>query len=151
MPNEIEHIQQALHNIRVIDYLRVKPDFCDWTATVTFYAALHIVEAVFFHNETQSNRRHGHNHETREEILKDTTGYRNMYQHYRPLLSASLIARYLRYSNGKGSSFQQYMSAEDVEQKLVKHRLAQLIKTAARFLSTTSATFLDDTFKKTFS
>jgi len=94
MPSEVEHIQQSLHNMQVTDYLRAQSDFCDRTATVTFYTALHVVEAVFFHTSSGQGQ-HGVNHEMREAMLKKNNRYKKLYQHYRPLLSTSLVARYL--------------------------------------------------------
>ena len=150
MPNEAEHTQLALHNIDAIDYLLNKPNFCDWTAIATFYTALHIVEAMFFYDKQHSNRRHGYNHETRERILKGTGSYHNIWQHYRPIQSASVKARYLEGLGKKGLTFQQHMSAKQVEEKLIKHHLAQLIKTANKFLSSSSASHLQQAFNKTF-
>ena len=150
MPNEAEHIQLALHNIKVIDHLRTKPEFCDWTATVTFYTALHIVEAVFFYARRHNNKRHGSNHETRESILKGTRSYQKIYQHYRPLQSASVIARYLYRLDGKGETFQDYMSAVKVRDKLIKYHLAALIKSASKFLSSNSGNLLNGLFSTTF-
>jgi len=150
MSIELEHIQQALHNIEVIDYLCTQPKFCDWTSTVTFYTALHIVEAVFFHDTKNSNRRHGHNHEEREAILKNVNSYRNIYRHYRQLQSASVIARYLYNPSGTGVIFEKYMSAKKVKEKLIKHHLAQLIKTASKFISLESATLLKKAFNEIF-
>ena len=150
MPSEPEHIQLAVHNIEVIDYLLAKAEFCDWTATVTFYTALHIVEAVFFHDQQHTNQRHGQNHENREKILKGIRSYQNIYRHYRPLQATSVVARYLQGSSKEGLTFQQHMSAKQVEEKLIKHHLAQLIKTANKFLSSSSASRLQQTFNKTF-
>ena len=150
MPSEPEHIQLALHNIEVIDYLLANPKFCDWTATVTFYTALHIVEAVFFYDKKHIDRRHGHNHEERDNMLKGTRPYQNMWNHYRPLESASVVARYLHGLGKGGITFQQYMSSKRVEEKLIKHHLAQLIKTASRFLSSNSGSLLKSAFNKTF-
>lgn len=149
MPNEAEHTQLALHNIEVIDYLLDKPNFCDWTAIVTFYTALHVVEAVFFHDTQRSNRRHGYNHETRERILKGTKSYQNIWRHYRPIQSASVKARYLQGLSKKGLTFQQHMPSRQVEEKLIKHHLAQLIKTSSKFLSPKSGSLLKEAFHKT--
>ena len=149
MPDEAEHTQLALHNIEVIDYLLDKPNFCDWTAIVTFYTALHVVEAVFFYDTQHSNRQHGYNHETRERILKETRSYQNIWKHYRPIQSASAKARYLRGLTKKGLTFQEHMPAKQVQERLIKHHLAQLIKTASKFLSSNSGNLLKNGFNKT--
>lgn len=150
MPTESEHIQKTLHNIDAIDYLRAEPKFSDWTAVVTFYAALHIVEAVFFHDKKNCERRHGHNHEERESILKGVNSYKNIYLHYRPLQSASIIARYLYDQSRQAITFQKYMSSSKVQEKLISYHLAQLIKTAEKFLNPTSAKLLIEKFDRTF-
>ncbi len=149
MPNESEHIQLALHNIEVIHYLLDKPKFSDWTATVTFYTALHIVEAVFFHDTKNTHRRHGHNHEEREKILKGTRSYQNLYIHYRPLQSASVVARYLNSQSQRCTVFQQYLNDNQIKEKLIKHHLFQIIKTASKFLNATLAKSLFDKFEQT--
>jgi hypothetical protein len=138
-----------LHNIKVTSYLLAKPEFCDWTATVTFYTALHIVEAVFFHDRTHTNQRHGQSHENREKILKGTKSYQNIHRHYRPLQSVSVVARYLRGLSKEGLTFQQYMPPKQVQEKLIKHHLTQVIKTASKFLSSTSANLIAKEFNKT--
>jgi len=150
MPNEAEHTQLALHNIQVIDYLLDEPKFCDWAAIAIFYTALHIVEAVFFYDKRHSGMRHGYNHETRECILKGTKSYHNIWEHYRPLQSASVKARYLEGLSKKGLTFQQHMPSKQVEERLIKRHLAQLIKTASRFLSSNSGDLLKEAFNKTF-
>jgi len=147
MPSESEHVQQGLHNIKVIDYLRRNPEFCDWTATVTFYTALHVVEAVFFHDRAHTNHRHGQSHENRERILKGTNSYQNIHRHYRPLQSASVVARYL---HQRGTTFQQYMSTKKVQDRLIKYHLRELIKSASKFLSPASSRLLAEVFGGTF-
>ena len=93
MANEAQHIDQAVHNMDVIAYLIEKDRFRDWTATVTFYTALHIVEAVFFQNTKHTRTKHGHNHEDRENILKGNRSFKKIYENYSPLQSSSIIAR----------------------------------------------------------
>ncbi len=46
MPSKARHVQQALHNYAVYDYLNASPQATtDWQITVLFYAALHYVDA----------------------------------------------------------------------------------------------------------
>ena len=147
MPSELEHAEQAIHNIEALKYLLEKGEFCDWSATVAFYTALHIVEAVFYIDTSHSRDRHGQNHENRERILKATRSYSKIYEHYRQLQSASVIARYLRNDQ---VVFSEYMSAETVKEKLIKHHLKQLILSAGKFLSDGSAGLLQNSFDKNF-
>jgi hypothetical protein len=148
MSSETEHLKLALHNIEVLAYLRDRPDFCDWTATVAFYTAVHVVEAVFFHDRQRIGFSHIQNHEERERILKSIKSYQNLYKHYRPLASASVVARYLRSENQKGLC--EYMNHSQVEDTLIKHHLGQLIKTAGRFLSPDCTGQLAGAFTRSF-
>jgi hypothetical protein len=148
MPTEKEHIQQAIHNIDVVAYLRKNDDFCDWTATVTFYTALHIVEAVFYRSKKHGNCKHGQRHEGREQILKHTTNYKNIWQHYRPLQSTSVIARYLHGDSTNATIFKKYMSPLKVYDILIKQHLGSLIKSASKFLTETEAKHIENKFKE---
>jgi len=100
-------------------------DFVDWIATVAFYKALHLFEALLSQGDPP---RHSANHTIRENHLKQKP-YHSIYKHYRDLQEASLIARYLQTWDGKvHSSFSEYMSAEKVQNVLLKHRLRNLEK-----------------------
>lgn len=148
MSSETEHLKLALHNIEVLAYLSEKPDFCDWTATVAFYTAVHVVEAVFFHDSKRIGFSHIQNHEERERILKSVKSYQNLYKHYRPLASASVIARYLQPENQKGLC--EYMSHSQVTDALINHHLGQLIKSTGRFLSPDCTGELAEAFQRFF-
>jgi len=148
MSSESEHIKLALHNIEAVDYLRARPEFCDWAATVAFYVSVHVVEAVFFHDTKHVGFAHIRNHEERERILKGTKSYENLYRHYRALQSASVIARYLRSADEKGLC--DYMNHNQVESTLIKYHLAELIKTAGKFLDPGSAGRLIEAFDRFF-
>ncbi len=47
MASEAEHIDLASSNQNLIDHLIHENAFHDWLATVAFYKAIHVVEAVF--------------------------------------------------------------------------------------------------------
>lgn len=148
MPSEKEHIQQAIHNIDVVAYLKKDDDFCDWTATVTFYTALHIIEAVFYKSRKHGSCKHGQRHEGREQILKHTRSYKTIWEHYRIMQSASIIARYLHGDSANATVFQKYMPPEKVKNILIKHHLGSLIKSASKFLSDQTAKRVEVKFKK---
>ncbi len=147
MANEIEHIQQAVHNMRVTAYLYKEPPFCDWTTTLVFYSAVHIAEAVFFNNLT--TRQHATTHDEREGFLKENNRYLNITEHYIPLKRMSLKARYL-VGIATGTTFAEYMPANQVMDRLIKGHLAQIIKTATKFLSSKSARLLKSEFQEIF-
>ena len=134
MPSEAAHIDHAIHNQAVIDLLVPQlQEFPDWVATVAFYKALHIVEAVFSNDKGIG---HEHSHEDRENRLKRNKSYEHIWRNYRPLWAASMVARYLERRGGQQySSFSQYMLPTKVEHKLLRHHLRQVQQSAIQFLS----------------
>jgi hypothetical protein len=136
MPNEFVHIDLALRNQTTITYLlERKEQHSEWLATIAFYKALHIVEAIF-----AGNHFHSTNHESRERVLKKEKRYTEIWKHYRPLLSASMIARYLA-DNSKGttySNFSDYIPANEVEAQILHYRLHKIEESAKKFLSKAS-------------
>ncbi len=131
MPTAEEHLAIARRNERTLTYLLKDPrHHSEWIATVAFYTALHYVEAVFY---CDMERTHGHNHETRDHLLKSDRRYQNIYRHYRPLWEASVVARYMELQ-GETRLFSEYLPPDQVEAQLVDHRLHQLKRSAKKFL-----------------
>jgi len=100
-------------------------------AVVAFYKALHWIEAMSYCDHAC---KHGGNHSDREQVLKWTALYQNIYKHYRPLYAASCVARYLTHSGQEFSAFATYLSPDPVEAKLVQHHLKQLEKSVEKFI-----------------
>ena len=48
MPSDIEHVEQAQHNLTFLQSFCSVYKFNDWATTVAFYSAIHIVEAVIY-------------------------------------------------------------------------------------------------------
>jgi len=132
MPSKEAHLAQAQRNQEVLDYLLADPAKCaEWIATVAFYEALHLVEALFAHHGV-----HSHNHEDRDHRLKSDRRYRHIYKHYRPLWAASIVARYLCQPDGKAfSTFADYLPPDRIRVQLVDHRLRQVEKSVQRLLN----------------
>jgi hypothetical protein len=129
----------ATENLRALQYLRVKiDDFPQWATTVAFYTALHVIEAVFAHDN-----RHTDDHAQRNRLLKTNQRYRHLWQHYRPLWNDSLIARYLKCDETPTTVelFSNYMLPADVEAYHIRHNLHQIILSARRLMN-------DDEFMK---
>lgn len=147
MPNEVQHIQWALHNTDVIRYLLEKPLFCDWTATVSFYTALHIIDGVLFAQETNPNRKHGFSHDQRRKVLKKSSKYKKLYRYYHKLHKHSEVARYLKLKNGRVMFFQHYMASEEVKSVLLCQQLKPLMLEAAKLVSKSSAHDLENAGK----
>ena len=129
MPNEESHLALANHNQDLLDRLVAEIDeFPDWAATVAFYKALHVVEAVL---ACEGPARHGVDHAYREHILKSEKRYEHIYKNYRRLYAASLIARYMKEDI---TDFTSHFSPADVIAKLLKHRLHEVEKSALKKL-----------------
>lgn len=136
MPSKEAHVAAAKQNQATLDYLLAGGDeHLPWVATVAFYKALHVVEAVFAADK-RSPLPHTGDHKLRNHVLKTVNRYQHLWRMYRPLWEASLIARYLRVDdNGPAyTDFAQYLSRADVEQRVLGHYLAQLEVSAARLL-----------------
>ena len=125
MPNERAHIELANRNRAALEHLLTrKNDFPEWVATVSFYRAVHIVEAVF-----AVGGRHGGDHGERHYILKNPK-YHALWHNYRMLWALSTIARYMKEPDDAGgqagrefTSFQKYLGNDDVESLVVKNLL----------------------------
>ena len=113
-----------------IDYLLLERDnHPEWIAVIAFYKALHLVETLFAHDKAS----HSRNHESRESLLKSDRRYKNIWEHYRVLWTISTVARYL----SSVESFAEYMSPEDVEKEVIRHRLNQVEKSVAKLVGAT--------------
>ncbi len=85
-----EHLNKAAQNIQFQSRLDMNvPGAIDWSITVIFYAALHLVEAYF------SSFGKGHNHHfTRGNALLTDARIKSLYSDYRTLEDLSREARY---------------------------------------------------------
>ena len=126
MPSSAAHVALAAHNVKLACLLGRTTEYHDWVATVTFYAALHVIEALF---ASEKPPEHGQAHERREFLLKERRKYSNVYAHYRPLQSAATIARYLK--DGV-VAFGDQMSPMDVHSILMRHHLVSILQSAAK-------------------
>jgi len=133
MPSKEAHLQLAERNQHVLDYLLAEPQKCaEWIATVAFYKALHLVEALFAHHGLG----HSHNHEDRDHRLKADRRYHHIYKHYRPLWAASIVARYLCDPQGRQfSRFHDYLTPQHLQSQLLDHRLQQVEKSVHKLLA----------------
>jgi hypothetical protein len=135
MPSKDAHISAAKANQHTIDYLAANDEHMPWVVTVAFYKALHIIEAVL-DADPACPIKHTDDHKTRNNLLKRTNRYRNLWQNYRPLWEASLIARCLRANEAAPSHdvFSTYMPANKVRSLILGHYLAQIESSAAKIL-----------------
>ena len=138
MASEADHIALANRNHDVLVYLIARPtDFPEWITTTAFYKAVQIVEAVF----ANSRMRPSCNHTDRLRRLKASAQFAPLFKHYRSLLSASCIARYLcdESSGKKYSRFTDYLPAEKVIEKMVDGRLRPVEQHSISLLSHSGA------------
>ena len=149
MSLEADHIELANRNHETLLYLMKEAEsHPEWVATVAFYKAVQIIEAVF----DADSRGHSNGHDSRIDTLK-CPKYRELFKAYRPLYAASLVARYLEDTSARKfeagnppskrySSFADYMPAESVVHRLLKKRLNVLEQHAVQFLSEAGKTAL---------
>ena len=131
MPREKSHLELANHNQEFLDTLVPQVErFPDWVATVAFYKAVHIVEAVFACERVGSL--HSSDHMARNHRLKTTPRYEKINEHYRVLYSASILSRYMR--DDEAVFVDQY-KPDQVIGELLNHSLRQIEKSAAKFLN----------------
>lgn len=131
MAKEADHISLANRNHDALLHLIDDSSrFTEWIATIAFYKAIHVVEAVF----ASRSDWHSSSHFAREKCLKKGA-YQGIWKNYYHLLNASKIARYLADSSGSFSQFSDFMSADDVKKKLVAKRLYGVEQHALAFLS----------------
>lgn len=136
MPSKDAHISAARRNEDTLRHLLSGGDeHLGWVATVAFYKALHIVEAVF-HEDPNLPLKHTDDHKLRNKTLKNTARYQHIWKMYRELWQASLVARYLREDETSAAHpvFEVFMPRDKVESLLLGHYLAQVEKSAAKFL-----------------
>jgi hypothetical protein len=136
MPSRAAHIAAAKQNEQTITYLLAGGDnHLAWAAAVVFYEALHIVEAIL-EADPDCKSSHTDDHSGRNRLLKTTNRYSHIWQMYRPLYDASLIARYLRENENRPTYevFSRYMDKQAVQQMLIGHYLTQIKKSAAKYL-----------------
>ena len=116
------HLRQARHNEKLAQQLLDSLEYKDWIITVTFYAAVHYVEAAFFQNPQIVHTEKG----ITPNYAGGYYGYRSdmilqyhpeIYPSYHKLYQQSRIARYLCLPVGKEfveEPVQEYFSDDDV-------------------------------------
>ena len=88
MASRDDHVKQWRHNRRFLP--TIDPAYHDWIVTVTFYTALHAVDALLAHDKIPVN-----SHQSRNETLRRVTRYDKIERSYLPLYN---LARTVRYS-----------------------------------------------------
>jgi hypothetical protein len=136
MPSKDAHLSAARRNEATLRFLLSGADeHLAWVATVAFYKALHIIEAVFA-SDSALTEDHTDDHKRRNNLLKTTVRYQQLWRMYRPLFEVSLNARYLRANDNAPTHeiFERYMPRANVESTVLNHYLLQVERAASKFL-----------------
>ena len=135
MPTTNDHLALALHNLQTLTHISSKKEFSDWIVTISAYTALHLLEAIIYNNSNDSIRYdHCIDHRMREDIFKKC--YPTIWKKYRPLMSASKVARYLKYEKEEdGQTFTGYYSYDIVCNILYKKDLAGVLNQVKTHIS----------------
>lgn len=86
MGSQAQHEDKAASNQKFLDHISLA-GFSDWTATVIFYRAVHLVEMLFAVDHWHS----GSHQERNEKLQKE---HQEIYAEYHPLYNYSRFARY---------------------------------------------------------
>lgn len=123
MPDSTQHLLKAQSCLECSRVLMSNGDqHLDWAATQIFYAALHVVEATIFLDQSVKEK-HFTSHENRNHFLRTTNRYQKVYKHYKVLFTDSLVARYM--SDGH-CDFLSYLPRSNLLDQSIGHHLHQI-------------------------
>ena len=103
MPQAIYHMAKSRYNVKVAAHLHDETAFTDWAVTATYYAALHLIDALLdgemqLIKDERHPRKHsandnpGNNGRGRNQLVRKLYGA--IYRDYRSLEEASRRSRY---------------------------------------------------------
>jgi hypothetical protein len=107
MPTKSEHEVKAKNNrdfLATID----RQQFPTWAATVAFYAAMHLVEAI------RASSQHGHSASHNDRLMYVQASHPMIHSDYQALLNVSMLARYLSQSD-----FFNQFQPDDIDQVVI--------------------------------
>lgn len=131
MPSKENHLETARDNRGVaISLLESNPQSLAWATTISFYSALHLVEAAM-----AKDGLHFENHTARNIHLKQTNNLQNIWKHYKPLYDNSLKARYLMTNGGSAESLiREHLGEDGVRERILGHHLRQIERSVSKIL-----------------
>lgn len=135
MPSRDNHLQTAQENFAIVrSMILANTPPLAWSTTITFYTALHLVEACFAVDNI-----HAESHDARHNYLKRTTKYQAIWRNYQPLLTFSLTCRYLSDENGSAEQLaQRHLGVAGVREKVIGHYLRRIDRSVAGQLQVNS-------------
>jgi len=112
MPTDSEHLLKYQANRVVLDKLRADPEhLLEWISIVAFYCAVHLIEALAYHDE----KRNSADHTERSRYLTKSN-HAVLHQNLNALRTASETARYQ-----SCRMFQAHFRASSVEYLVTYH------------------------------
>jgi hypothetical protein len=132
MPQVADHIALANKNQLTLSHLTEDVEnHPEWVATIAFYKALQLVEALFVFLD--GNNCHGH--QVRNRKLNEPR-FRAVNRQYKPLFRASMIARYLHDNeqNIGYCSFNDFLTSDQVQSEILNKRLRNLEQAVLQLL-----------------
>lgn len=104
-----DHVRQWLHNRTFLT--TIPPQYNDWIVTVTFYTALHAVDALLVHDRVAV-----YNHASRNRTIASINRYDRIDRGYTPLYYLSRTARYVADPN-------QWIPADRIPKEVIQRHL----------------------------
>ena len=135
MPSKNNHLSTAIDNRELaVSLLGTEKRSLAWATTISFYAALHLVEAAL-----AESGQHFDDHSTRNFHLKKTKKLQNIWKHYKPLYDHSLKARYLMTDGDSAENLiDQHLGEAGIRDKIIGHHLRQIEKSVCKILKVDS-------------
>ncbi len=127
MASAHEHLAKWRHNRQFLNTIQ-QDCYADWMVTVAFYAAVHCVESLLAKDKIS----HGMTHEGRNDCLKRNNRYKKIWENFRPLYEASMVARYLCHNGKSCPSFDQWMNVDDIKKLLIAKNLCEIEKSVRK-------------------
>jgi len=116
------HLDQWLHNRKFVSLIPATHP--DWIVTVSFYVALHAVDALL----QSDGVRRVNSHDSRNEVLMNTRRYTRIWDAYQPLHDLSRRIRYL-------ADPLQWITFEDIPKQVFRRYLYPIEESVYRLMA----------------
>ena len=99
-------------------------DLLPWVVTTAFYSAVHKAESLFAVDRFAVVR-HSSDHIQRNNTIR--TKYSALWLHYKPLLDASIVARYCSFNGFDYPKFSDYLTRIAIQQQFIDGYLTNVV------------------------
>lgn len=151
MPTDKQHISQAEHNLRFLSTFYGTHDFNDWSVTVAFYLAVHIVECAVYRTDPIHFSGQEFDAQHSDDLLRlikmdPTLALENIGELGQHRLRKIVVAEnfpniatsyLLLYDKSRAARYWQYRWIDSQVQWILKIGLANIVKWANEALKTT--------------